>query len=300
MHRELLSHPYISSYRTFLVLGFFFGYLLARWHAKRGGIERRHVDNILLLLPIVGLAGARFFSRLFYYPEPLTFWQALKVWEDGGLVFYGGVIFGVLTVITYALVRRISLAALADVLAPALALGLAFGRIGCFMAGCCWGDLCGSPDQMRAVDDPLTRSQIQTIPALSWAGFPLAVTYPPEAGAYEQHQTLGLIPAKAMRSLPVHPVQLYEAFCVFALCYCLHRAASRKRFDGEVICLLAIGYGCLRFALEFLRADSRPIYFGGTTISQFISITIITAAMALYLGLRYRSTKVVRCASALA
>lgn len=281
MHRELLSHPPIASYRAFLLLGFFFGYLLARWHSKRVGVERRHIDNIALLLPILGLAGGRFFSRLFYYPEPLTVWQALKVWEDGGLVFYGGLIFGVATVLIYSAARHVSLLSLLDALAPGLALGLAFGRVGCFLAGCCWGDLCVSPGQLRNVQ-PLTAGQIQTVPALSWAGFPLAVRYPPDAGAYEQHQTLGLVAIGAERSLPVHPVQLYEATLVLILCFLLHRAAQRTHLPGEIFFSLGISYGFIRFTLEFLRADSRPIYFGGTTISQVISVLIALSCLLLF------------------
>src|SRR2546429_591562 len=140
MHRELL--PGISSYRVCLLLAFVGGYFVARRGAKRCGIQQRHIDNIALLLPLFGLAGGRFFSRHFYYPVPLTFWQALKIWEDGGLVFYGGMIFGILTAVIYAVARKVPLFALMDAMTPALAMGLAFGRVGCFLAGCCWGDVC--------------------------------------------------------------------------------------------------------------------------------------------------------------
>jgi phosphatidylglycerol:prolipoprotein diacylglycerol transferase len=283
MYRELLISPPISSYRLFLLLAFVCGYFLARRSARQCGVERRHIDNILLLLPIFGLAGGRFFSRYFYYPEPLTFWQAMKVWEDGGLVFYGGMIFGILTVLIYAAVRRVPLFKLIDSLAPALALGLAFGRVGCFMAGCCWGDVCVKPETVQTISNPVSRFQVQTIPFVSGAGFPLAVQFPPEAGALEQHQALGLLPKEAVRSLPVHPVQLYEAFAVFILSIVLYRRLGRNKHEGEVFWMLGMSYGVIRFTLEFLRADSRPVYFGGTTISQTISIFLALTCLLFFI-----------------
>ncbi len=274
MYRELLMYPPISSYRFFLLLAFVGGYFLARRSARQCGIERRHIDNILLMLPLVGLAGGRFFSRYFYYPVPLTFWEALKVWKDGGLVFYGGMIFGIIAVLIYAAVRRIPVFKLMDALAPSLALGLALGRVGCFMAGCCWGDICANPHQLEKIPDAMTRSQVQTAPFLSQAGFIFAVQFPPDAGALEQHQELGLLPKTATRSLPVHPVQLYEALAVAILSILLYCGLFKERLDGDVFWNLGMSYAVIRFTLEFLRADSRPIYFGGTTISQTISLIL--------------------------
>ena len=281
MHPILLEHPYLGSYRVFLLLGLLSGFLLARWRAPSVGIERRHIDNIALLIAVTGVAGGRFFSRLFYYPTPLTFWQALKVWEDGGLVFYGGVVFGIATVLTYAAVRRVKLLPLLDVLAPSLALGLAFGRIGCFLVGCCWGDICGNPPHLQHLG-PDTRQQIQTLPALCSENFPLAVRFPPNTGAYEQHEALGLISHNAERSLPVHPVQLYEAALAFALCAFLHRAFRRRQADGQIALLFGINYGLIRFSLELFRADSQPSYWGHFTVSQCISLTFISFCISAF------------------
>src|ERR1041385_3508455 len=104
------------------------------------------------------------------------------------------------------------------IFAPGLALGLAFGRVGCFMAGCCWGDLCVEPSALSKVPPAVTPWQIQTFASLSPSHFPLAVRFPPNAGAFEQHRHLGLISADATASLPVHPVQLYEACLALILC----------------------------------------------------------------------------------
>jgi len=79
-------------------------------------------------------------------------------------------------------------------LAAPLAVGLAFGRIGCFMAGCCWGDVCVDQSKLAALPDAKVRYQIDTVPFLSPARFPLAVQFPTDCGALNQHIALGLLP----------------------------------------------------------------------------------------------------------
>src|ERR1051326_480547 len=184
MHKILLAHPRIGSYSAFLLLGLFAGYLLSRCRAEHAGVKRRHIDNLTLLICVLSLFGARLFSWIFYFPKGSSLWQALRD-PGGGMVFYGGVLFGFLTLITYAAATRLSIGNLLDVFAPGLALGLAIGRIGCFMAGCCWGDVCVDRAALPQVEGPVTAWQLQTFPGLSWNGFPLAVRFPKDAGAFE-------------------------------------------------------------------------------------------------------------------
>ena len=278
MHRILVEHPHISSYSFFLLFGFFAAFLLARWNAKRSGLEARHVDNITLLLVVTGIVGARIFSWLFYFPPGIGFWEAL-LYPGGGLVFYGGVVFGVATVVIYALLTRTSLRRFADVLAAPLALGLAFGRIGCFMAGCCWGDLCVDGHTVAKLT-PAQQTKVQSVPMLSSEGFPLAVRFPQNTGAVDQHHRLGLVPHNAAQSLPVHPVQLYEAILAVGLVGWLQWRRLKPHSPGQLFGLFAIGYGVIRFAVEFLRADNSPNYWG-LTISQVISLIAIAAFLPL-------------------
>ena len=278
MHRVLIEHPHISSYSFCLLLGFFAGFLLARWNARKAGLEGRHVDNVTLLLVVAGLMGARVFSWLFYFPPGIGFWKGLFL-PGGGLVFYGGVIFGVATVGIYAALMRVSLRKLADVLAGPLALGLAFGRIGCFAAGCCWGDLCVSGDVTANLTAP-EKARIQTFAFVSSEGF--GVRFPPETGAFKQHHRLGLIRHHASSSLPVHPVQLYEALLAFALVAWLQWRRSKPHAPGGLFCAFGVGYGVIRFALEFLRADNSPAYLG-LTLSQVISVITVGVFLPLLL-----------------
>jgi len=270
MKPEFIPYPvHIDSYPVFLLLGFFFGYLLARRRAASQGLATRHIDNIALILLVAGPFGARLFSRLFELH--LGFWEALKVLNGGGLVFYGGFLVSVFVVLVYATVARISLLTILDTGAPPAALGLAFGRIGCFMAGCCWGDLCVDASQIGRISDQSVIYQVWTLPAISSGRFPLAVTFPKGSDIYLQHQKLGLLTNTAERSLPVHPVQLYESALAFILCWVLARMKSAS--PGEVFIGLLFGYAFIRFTVEFLRADNSPSYWG-MTLSQLLSLLI--------------------------
>lgn len=279
MHRELISHPHIGSFSALLLLAFLSAYLLARYNAARSSFSPRHIDNLALLLVALSMAGARFFSWLFYFPAGAGFWKAMMS-VDGGLVFYGGMIFCVVGAILYVLIARLPLWELADVWAAPVALGLAIGRVGCFMAGCCWGDVCIPAERANSVSDSVMLRQIYSIPFLSRADFPLAVRFPPETGAYEQQRELGLLKSGATESLPVHPAQLYEAVAVFALALFLQRRFVQQPIAGSVFAALGLGYGSIRFLVEFLRADNPPIYLG-LTLSQVISLCFITGMLLL-------------------
>jgi phosphatidylglycerol---prolipoprotein diacylglyceryl transferase len=276
MHRVLISSPHIGAYSALLLLAFVVGWWLARRIARRCSIQPRHVDNLTLLVALTSLFGARFFSWLFYFPPGYSFVKAMTM-GGGGMVFYGGLIFGIATVVIYVLVTKLNLRHVADVFAPSVALGLAIGRVGCFMAGCCWGDVCVNGNQLHLHDATL-RAQVRTVPLLSPGGFPLAVTFPRDAGAYEQHQTLGFITTHAARSLPVHPVQLYEAALAALLVWGLYRSLQQQTRPGQTAARLILGYAAIRFVTEFFRADNSPAYFG-FTLSQSISIALATTVL---------------------
>jgi phosphatidylglycerol:prolipoprotein diacylglycerol transferase len=275
MHRDLIAHPHIASFSAFLLFAFFAAYFLGRWNAVRVNIPGRHIDNQALLLVVCGLFGARFFSWLFYFPPGTNFWKAMTAVE-GGLVFYGGVIFSVLAVIGYGVWSRISLARVAEVWAAPIALGLGIGRVGCFMAGCCWGDVCMPTEHASLIADSVTRRQILSIPLLSSSGFPLALRFPAGTGAYDQHRELGLISENAASSLPVHPAQLYEACLVLVLAIAVQRKFLRE--SQIAFRSFALGYGVIRFLVEFVRADNPPIYVG-LTLSQVISLGFVAFAL---------------------
>jgi len=259
-----------------MVLGFLGAFLLARWRARREGVPVRHIENLLLLAILTGVGGSMVFGKIFY--EHRSLWDALKIWQPGDRVFYGGFICAVLSVATYAWLARLPILRVLDVCAPSVALGSALGRVGCFLGGCCWGDAC-VPRETLAGLSAADRAAIQSVPWLNPAGFPLAVTYPSNSLAYQNHQELGLIAAEAARSLPVHPVQLYDAVGALALCWYLHRSFDPGRRDGAVAARLLIGYALLRFTSEFFRADNPPQY-AGLTLAQVTAAVLVFATLA--------------------
>src|SRR5688500_8317797 len=277
MKPALFLYPHVSSYPVLLLLGFFFGWLLARSRAERYGVRKSDLDNIVLILPLTGLFGARLFARLFY--AKLPFLEALKVWEGDGLVFYGGFILCVAAILIYGAFRHMNLVNLTDCLAPSVALGLAFGRVGCFMAGCCWGGVLVDRAQLAAVNDPAVVQRIQTIPPISQSGWPMAVQFPQRSDIYKQHARHNLVSASATKSLPVHPVQLYEALLAAGLCAYL---ALRRtpRGPGDIALMLLVGYAVIRFGTEFLRADNK-LYALGMTFSQVVSVYILLGSVAI-------------------
>ncbi len=184
--------------------------------------------------------------------RPLMFWV-------GGLTYYGGFILAILSALylshrwQWAFIKR------SDMGAPMIALGLAFGRLGCFLAGCCFG---------KVTDVP-------------WA-----IRFPKYSDAWRHHREL--FPDALARqaqsigeslSLPVHPTQLYELFgalAIFAFLWCIRK---RTKYAGQSLAYLLILYGVLRFIIEFFRDDAR----GGIWLStsQWISLPLIALGIGL-------------------
>ena len=146
---------------------------------------------------------------------------------------------------------------MADAAAPAIALGQSIGRLGCFAAGCDYG----------------------SATALPWG-----VTFTSEYA----HQMVG-----TPLGVSLHPYQLYESGITFLLFLFLYQAFQKRRFVGQVFCLYLLGYGIVRFFLEFFRGDpDRGFVFGGLlSTSQFISLLIVPASLILWHRLGNRSLK---------
>ena len=255
--------PPIHSYGAMLVLAWVLGWWLARRRARRLGIATWHVDWLMPLLLVSGGLGSRLGGRV------------ARLLSDGGAndrILLGGLLATIGVVVAYGVVARIPLGRLGDVFAFSLPLGIALLRIGCFCAGCCWGDICAAPERLAAVvDDRAWLRQVQTIPSVCGEGWPLRVRYAEGSPAYYQHLTAGLLPPGADRSLPVHPVQLYEATAALLLLGLLWLVDKRLRRWGESFLLFGLGYCAVRFTCEWFRADS-PLLAWDLTLTQFVCV----------------------------
>ncbi len=129
----------IYSYGVMLAVGFLSGTFLAVKEAQRRSIDKELIIDLAFAIIIAGLIGARIFyviSNFSYFRNnPLE----IMMLNRGGLVWYGGLIAGTLTLFIFTKIKKVSFLTIADIFAPGLAIGQAFGRIGCFLRGCCYG-----------------------------------------------------------------------------------------------------------------------------------------------------------------
>jgi phosphatidylglycerol:prolipoprotein diacylglycerol transferase len=259
MHPRLLTTPLFTVHTFGLLLAL--AYLAAFWWMTREG-RRQGLDvEALSSLGFWAIAGAIIGAKALMiardFPEyaaaPAEIFSRSVLASAGD--FYGGFI-GALIASTIFFRRhpRLPVWRAADVCGPAIALGQAIGRVGCFMAG----------------DDYGAASR------LPWA---VAFTDPDAA-------TIGGAPL----GVPLHPVQLYESIVCLGLFAILVRLSRRKRFDGEVILAYTMLYAAARFVLEFFRGDAdRGFVFGGwLSTSQLIAV-ILGPALALWFVRRQRA-----------
>jgi phosphatidylglycerol:prolipoprotein diacylglycerol transferase len=190
------------------------------------------------------------------YP-PRDCFAALEVWR-GGLAYYGG--FVAAAAFAYYWVRKHDLGwwRTADLASPGIMLGLFWGRLGCFLNGCCYGK-------------PTTSA--------------LGVVFLRGGAAWHQQVDAGLI-KETQAALAVHPTQLYEsAACllIFAILYYLVR--PRRRAFGQVFAAMLVLYGVARSFVEIWRDDDRGVFFGGwLSTSQLISIPLVVGGVWLWLA----------------
>jgi phosphatidylglycerol:prolipoprotein diacylglycerol transferase len=246
----------LHSFSVMLLLATFGALFLTAWRARREGLDVDDVYDLSIWLLTGGLIGARAFFLAEYRDTVHQFWDVFKVWQ-GGIVFYGCIIGGLIGSMIFWARRRFPFWPMADAVATALALGIMLGRLGCWLNGCCFGAVSEAP----------------------WA-----VTFPAGTPAWSHHVHEGLIPPTAARSLPVHPSQLLAALDGLVLLVLLSAYYPRRRRDGEVMALLMVAYPILRFLNEGLRGDEGPV-LAGLTIAQVISAALLPCGLITWLYL---------------
>jgi len=258
----------VPAYGVMLMTGFLLAVLLARRRAGALGLAQVDIFDMGIFAVIGGVLGARLFHVIIYrdnyfYQLPgqglgetvlRSLGRMAATW-NGGLVFYGGLIGGILALWLFARRRKIPLPDLLDFSAAPLGVGLAVTRIGCFLNGCCFG----KPTDL-----------------------PWGVSYPP--GAHIGH-TDPVHPTQLYETLAALAIAAGMWWGVY----------PRRKFSGQTACACAILYAVWRFGNEFLRADSgpwHPTVFGRTlnlgplTVFQWMSLAFLAAFAAGYLVAR--------------
>lgn len=277
----LLGDLDVPSYFLMLTIGFLVGSSILVREARRSGAKVIDYLDLSLLVLVVGLVGSRlahvfmeapFIDDIVVPAQSNLGWQHVfcrmageshevsrewnlgryyllhpqmvaAVW-NGGVVFYGGLIAGIPATIWFCRKRGLAFWNAADLCAPAAAVGLAFGRLGCLLAGCCHGG--AMPDHLA-----------------SW-GIQLRSALLPEG----------------LRGEALWPTQTAESLAALLIAWGLWRIRAFKRFDGQVILSFFVLYSIWRPINEAFRADAQRGQHGLLTTSQWISLGLLLAAIA--------------------
>lgn len=297
----------IPTYGMLLGLGFLtaatvLSWLTVReWPGKLGLLRRDQVYDLIFYIFVGGIVGSRVLFIIVnwkdYAANPKLIFSL-----SGGLVFYGGLIGATLASVWFARKHDIDFFRLADLAIPTVSLGQAFGRLGCFAAGCCWGDITTHQRAPFAVEFPGSN-------ALNLFGGPAgtsSLAYSSMADAAKEtrwvlEQTGQVFPqavdgavrisewaASHGHTLPVHPTQLYESAGQLVLFAVLITARRWRRFHGQIFALWLMCYAVLRTSVETFRGDlergtlhglisSIPIdAWYNISTSQFISMAMFS------------------------
>lgn len=248
MH-PVLFEPFgfkIYSYSAALLFAFIASIALAIWIAKRRGpTDPSYIQDVAMMGIIWGLIGGRVgwilweFDYYFSNPDQILNLRA------GGMTILGGIVLPIVALYVYFKMKGVEPLNVIDTFAAPLLLGMAIGRFGCVLHGCCQGNVC----------DP---------------GFPLALTYP--------HGTFG----PDVASGPRYPSQLFETVADLALMGFVIWIIPRIKFAGQAIYTMLFGYGIIRFLNEFTRGDIK--YIGPITLAQWVAVGMTIFGLLGLLG----------------
>lgn len=253
MYPRLLTLPFYTLHTFGVLLAA--AYLTALWWlvrtGRRAGVHPDQLTSLGFWAIVGAIVGAKALMVVRALPDYMS--QPSELLSRSFLTsagdFYGGFIGGVIgALVFFRLNPTLRFWALADLAAPAIALGQAIGRIGCLMAGDDYGSATNLPWGITFTDPD----------AATIGGAPLGV--------------------------PLHPVQLYESIFCLILFFALVWLGRRKTFDGQILLAYAVVYAIGRFIIEYFRGDAdRGFVFGGLfSTSQFIALIILVVAVIVF------------------
>ena len=239
----------IKSYGLLLALSFVLGMVLSVHRGKRYRLSSETIMDLVFVVLVSSLVGVRLFFVLTHLDSFDPWYRAFFLW-DGGLTLYGGIIAAIAAVWYVTSRRGIPFLVMADIFSPGVVLGIGITRIGCFLAGCCYG----MPTECSC-----------------------AVHFPAGAPAVRQFGEVG-----------VHPSQIYASaggFAVFGLLLLLERFHN---FRGATFGRFLILYGVSRFVVDFSRYyEADQVMMFGWSNNQWISLgMMLLGTVFLVLGSR--------------
>jgi phosphatidylglycerol:prolipoprotein diacylglycerol transferase len=233
----------IRLYGVMIALAFIVGTLIGEREARRKGFPPGTVYDLLSFMLIAVVIGARLYYVIF---SDLS-WFITHPFEiiaiwKGGLSLHGGMIGGLIAGIWYCRKRGLPVWKFSDVLAPSAIIGQAIGRIGCTLNGCCYG---------KETD------------------LPWGLVYS------DPHSSAPL-------GIPLHPTQIYEIILSLILFAGIWYSRKKVSFDGQMFLTYIMGYGIIRFFLEFFRGDSL-LLFNLIPVPHAMSTVVFLTGLILYI-----------------
>jgi phosphatidylglycerol:prolipoprotein diacylglycerol transferase len=253
----------ITSFGLMMFLSFVLAAFIHGRQLERFGYPRELAWDVLAWVAIGGIVGAKLYYVALHGQELLAD-PARALFSRGGLVWYGGLMGGVLAYYLQVRRRKLPIGLMFDATAPALALAIAVGRVGCFLVG----------DDYGVYTD-------------SWVGIAFPLGSPPSTAGYLRSvgdDVPAAIPDAQV--VPVHPTQLYEVGIALVMFAVLWRLGARQRQQGRLFSIWMVLYGVERFVIEFVRAKGDRVFLGFST-SQLASVLLV--GLAVYLWQRQRN-----------
>lgn len=311
MHPELFEIPIVhltvKSYGFMMVVGFLVAVAVIRHLSRHFTRDPQHITNAALYALIAGVVGARAFFVIHYYDQFKGNWEGLFAIWNGGLELLGGVVMAIAVILFYIWYHKLPIRHYLDVLAIGLTAALIFGRIGCFLNGCCYGKPADLPWAVRfpygsfayesQVEPDLERNRAEPqlhLPQEYFGYVNKEGNYSPRLKPFND-----LTPAEKeqvtkgpYRCLPVHPTQLYASggaailgLILYGLWWRSQKAEKAGRYGlltqpGSIFSVMFVLYAIMRFILEAIR-DDNPFETAGLTISQILSIGLLILGVVL-------------------
>lgn len=236
----------VYSYGFMIALGAIAGvYYMTVQGKKEVGLTFDQANTLFLFIFLAAVVGGKIF--LFFEDVPYYLNHPRKLLTGRGFVFYGSFLFAIPTMLWFFRKHKLPAFKMLDVMAVTTCLVHMFGRLGCFLAGCCYGK-----------------------PTDSWLG----VTYTDAACMADPLGT------------PLHPTQLYESFYIFLVLIGLLLLRKRRQFYGQLFLTYLLLYAAGRFGLEYLRGDVARGFILDDNIShsQLIALIIIAVTVFVYMN----------------
>jgi phosphatidylglycerol---prolipoprotein diacylglyceryl transferase len=241
-------------YGVLLAAAYLLGLQFALWRARRRGLDPQRVMDLGILVIVTALIGAKLLLLVVDFRQFTASPSAMFGLLRSGGVFYGGLIAAVPASLLYLRWKRMPLWTTTDVFAPGITLGHVVGRLGCLMAGCCFGRQTSVPWAIIFTDPA----------AFANVGTPLGI--------------------------PLHPTQLYDAgaeLLILAVLLLWERRSTG--FPGRTFWSYMLLYGVTRFIIEFYRGDSRGMVFDALSTSQFVAVLLVPLSVLMLFLLRRRT-----------